>query len=65
MSVVVIVVNAITVIELKGINIAAKSGDNVPCTAKLNPMILYIKEISSNQDNKKGFHVHIYQRTFV
>lgn len=36
-------VNATTVMELIGINIAANSGDIRPKTATLIPMILYIK----------------------
>jgi len=28
-------------IELTGINMAAINGDNKPCTAKLNPTMLY------------------------
>jgi hypothetical protein len=34
-----------TVTELRGIRIAAKTGDNKPDTAKINPTILYKKEM--------------------
>ena len=43
------VTNVTMLIELTGINIAAINGDNKPCTAKLNPTILYkIERIKLN-----------------
>ncbi len=40
-----LVVNKTTVIELKGIKIAAITGDKFAETAKLNPTMLYINEM--------------------
>ena len=42
---VVSVVNKTTLMELKGIKIAATTGDNCPVTAKYKPTILYKNEI--------------------
>ena len=39
------VTNTTTVMELSGIKIAAKTGDNKPWTAKVNPTMLYKKEM--------------------
>jgi hypothetical protein len=44
-NVVAAVTNITMLMVLAGISIAATSGDNSPCTAKLNPIILYTMEM--------------------